>query len=234
MWSLAVGVIVVPTGPRYAAIAYLDANTPDPLPLRAGDVLVVNTARASLPRAHHLPHRPHPLPFRPGCGCCPPANLHAGVLVTSRRAVAGSTGASRGSTITDEAVMITDNPGTAARRYIDTLDEITKSTQHSHATAIWRIGRIVSLPGIRGPVRAEPEFLPTPVTRMRLWHRTDYQPGPAVDGEDNDTAEPSNYPGADLPGEELAARLIGRQSDESTCTSCLLVHHQGDSSTSSS
>ncbi|QQZ17243.1 MULTISPECIES: DUF4193 domain-containing protein [Rhodococcus] len=49
---------------------------------------------------------------------------------------------------------------------------------------------------------------------------------PAVDVEDTDTAESFELPGADLSGEELTVRVIPRQMDEFTCTTCFLVHHR--------
>jgi hypothetical protein len=49
---------------------------------------------------------------------------------------------------------------------------------------------------------------------------------PAVDVEDTDTAESFELPGADLSGEELTVRVIPKQADEFTCTSCFLVHHR--------
>ncbi|QYA99737.1 phosphatidylserine/phosphatidylglycerophosphate/cardiolipin synthase family protein (plasmid) [Rhodococcus sp. USK10] len=166
-------------GPRYAAIAYLDADAPTLLPLRAGDVLVVNAARAAL-RAHATSPAALAHYVRAGVRVLSTPNLHANVLVTSRRAIVGSAGASESSTIADEAVLVTDDPDAIAeaRRFIDGLDEITEVDQTflDNANAIWQIGRIVPLPGIGGRVRAEPEFLPTPVTRMFLWHITDYQP----------------------------------------------------------
>ncbi|MCW2655442.1 MAG: hypothetical protein JWR32_6418, partial [Mycobacterium sp.] len=33
-------------------------------------------------------------------------------------------------------------------------------------------------------------------------------------------------PGADLSGEELSVRVIPKQADEFTCSSCFLVHHR--------
>ncbi|RZL71449.1 MAG: DUF4193 domain-containing protein, partial [Rhodococcus sp. (in: high G+C Gram-positive bacteria)] len=39
------------------------------------------------------------------------------------------------------------------------------------------------------------------------------------------TAESFELPGADLSGEEFTVRVIPKQSDEFTCTSCFLVHH---------
>jgi hypothetical protein len=35
-----------------------------------------------------------------------------------------------------------------------------------------------------------------------------------------------DLPGADLSGEELNLRVLPRQADEFTCTSCYLVHHR--------
>lgn len=61
---------------------------------------------------------------------------------------------------------------------IDTPTKSPKSTTHSNATAIWQIGRIVPLPGIGGRIRTEPEFLPTPVARMLLWHSSTTNPAP--------------------------------------------------------
>ncbi|WP_368680292.1 hypothetical protein [Rhodococcus opacus] len=52
-----------------------------------------------------------------------------------------------------------------------------------NATVIWQIGRAVPLPGLGGRVRTESDFLPTPVTRMFLWHITDYQPSPGEEQE---------------------------------------------------
>ncbi|WAM19519.1 DUF4193 domain-containing protein [Rhodococcus sp. JS3073] len=55
--------------------------------------------------------------------------------------------------------------------------------------------------------------------------RKDIQ-SPVVDVEDADTAESFELPGADLSGEEFTVRVIPKQSDEFTCTSCFLVHHR--------
>ncbi|NRI69168.1 DUF4193 domain-containing protein [Rhodococcus sp. MS16] len=47
-----------------------------------------------------------------------------------------------------------------------------------------------------------------------------------VDVEEADTAESFELPGADLSGEEFTVRVVPKQSDEFTCTSCFLVHHR--------
>jgi hypothetical protein len=49
---------------------------------------------------------------------------------------------------------------------------------------------------------------------------------PAVDLDDTDPAESFDLPGADLSGEEFTVRVIPKQTDEFTCTSCFLVHHR--------
>lgn len=47
-----------------------------------------------------------------------------------------------------------------------------------------------------------------------------------VDVDELDTAESFELPGADLSGEELSVRVVPKQADEFTCTSCFLVHHR--------
>ena len=47
-----------------------------------------------------------------------------------------------------------------------------------------------------------------------------------VDVDETEHAEGFELPGADLSGEELAVRVLPRQADEFTCTSCFLVHHR--------
>ncbi|MBD8505367.1 DUF4193 domain-containing protein [Hoyosella sp. G463] len=47
-----------------------------------------------------------------------------------------------------------------------------------------------------------------------------------VDIDDADTAESFELPGADLSGEELSVRVVPKQADEFTCSSCFLVFHR--------
>lgn len=47
-----------------------------------------------------------------------------------------------------------------------------------------------------------------------------------VDEDETEAAEGFELPGADLSGEELAVRVLPRQADEFTCSSCFLVHHR--------
>jgi hypothetical protein len=47
-----------------------------------------------------------------------------------------------------------------------------------------------------------------------------------VDVDEAELAESLELPGADLSGEELSVRVLPRQADEFTCSSCFLVHHR--------
>ena len=48
----------------------------------------------------------------------------------------------------------------------------------------------------------------------------------SVDEDETDAAEGFELPGADLSNEELSVRVLPRQADEFTCSSCFLVHHR--------
>ena len=48
----------------------------------------------------------------------------------------------------------------------------------------------------------------------------------AVDIDEVELAENLELPGADLSNEELSVRVLPRQADEFTCSSCFLVHHR--------
>lgn len=46
-----------------------------------------------------------------------------------------------------------------------------------------------------------------------------------MDVDDGDTNDVIDLPDADLSGEELTVRVIPKQANEFTCSSCFLVHH---------
>lgn len=48
----------------------------------------------------------------------------------------------------------------------------------------------------------------------------------ALDIDEVDAAESYELPGADLSDEELTVRVVPKQPDEFTCSSCFLVHHR--------
>ena len=47
----------------------------------------------------------------------------------------------------------------------------------------------------------------------------------AIDVDEADALEDFELPGADLSGEEFTVRVIPKQADEFTCSSCFLVQH---------
>ncbi len=47
-----------------------------------------------------------------------------------------------------------------------------------------------------------------------------------VDVDETDVAESYELPGADLSDEEFVVRVLPKQADEFTCSSCFLVHHR--------
>jgi uncharacterized protein DUF4193 len=55
--------------------------------------------------------------------------------------------------------------------------------------------------------------------------RVDTKAG-SVDEDEIEAAEGFELPGADLSNEELSVRVLPRQADEFTCSSCFLVHHR--------
>ncbi|GCD99998.1 MULTISPECIES: DUF4193 domain-containing protein [Embleya] len=48
----------------------------------------------------------------------------------------------------------------------------------------------------------------------------------SVDVDEFEQAESLELPGADLSNEELSVRVVPKQADEFTCSSCFLVHHR--------
>lgn len=47
-----------------------------------------------------------------------------------------------------------------------------------------------------------------------------------LDVDEGDEFDAFELPGADLSGEELTVRVLPKQPDEFTCSSCFLVHHR--------
>ncbi|MGI9093740.1 MAG: DUF4193 domain-containing protein [Mycobacteriales bacterium] len=47
-----------------------------------------------------------------------------------------------------------------------------------------------------------------------------------VDTDEAELGETFELPGADLSREELTVKVLPKQADEFTCTSCFLVHHR--------
>ena len=203
-------------GPRHAAIAYLDHNAPEQLPLRAGDVLVVNASKAAV-RAHAT--SPAALAHYLGTGVrvlsCP--TLHAKVIATNRRAVIGSANATVSSTYSDDAVIITDDPDiiTSVRKFIDGLDDLTEVDQPfiDNATSEWAIGRAVPIPGITGRIHnPDNDFLPTPAARMFIKHVVDYEPNPTEQHLIHEQQQPSRTTAGPVAKYQLQSLRLGKPS----------------------
>lgn len=47
-----------------------------------------------------------------------------------------------------------------------------------------------------------------------------------IDVDEGDVLDSFDLPGADLSGEELSVRVVPKQDDEFTCSSCFLVQHR--------
>ena len=173
-------------GSRRVAIAYLDHTAPDLLPLRAGDLLIVNAARTAV-RAHATSPTALARFLTAGVRVLSTPNLHTGLIITSEKVIVGPASASHSSTVADENALATDDPDAiaAAHTFIDGLDDTVEVDEVflDSATAIWQVGRAVPLAGIGSRARTGHDFLPTPVRRMFLRHNGDHTPA----AEDQDT-----------------------------------------------
>lgn len=72
----------------------------------------------------------------------------------------------------------------------------------------------------RTPVEAEDQSI-----EELAGHRNDTSTA-TLDIDDADLVDSYELPGADLSGEELMVRVVPKQADEFTCSSCFLVHHR--------
>jgi hypothetical protein len=72
----------------------------------------------------------------------------------------------------------------------------------------------------RTPVDAEPDSLDELAGR-----RADASSA-VLDVDESDPLESWELPGADLSGEEFTVRVVPKQPDEFTCSSCFLVQHR--------
>ncbi|NHD17419.1 MULTISPECIES: DUF4193 domain-containing protein [Actinopolyspora] len=75
------------------------------------------------------------------------------------------------------------------------------------------------------PRRNESEDLPEDSLEELKAKRNDAQSG-AVDTDEGEMADNFELPGADLSGEEMTVKVLPKQADEFTCSSCFLVHHR--------
>ena len=149
-------------GQRRAAIAFLGRDAPRLLPLRRGDVLVVNASDAALLARATSPDALEAY-LAAGVRVWSTPRLHAKVLVTPQQAVIGSANASMHSSQLDEGVVVTDDRVAiaAVRAFITGLGETIPVDDKfvSAARATWERGRPSRLPGA-GDGQTDPGFLP--------------------------------------------------------------------------
>ena len=74
------------------------------------------------------------------------------------------------------------------------------------------------------PRKTEDELNEDSIEELKA-RRADKSSG-IVDVDEAEAAESLELPGADLSGEELSVRVLPKQADEFTCSSCFLVHHR--------
>lgn len=72
----------------------------------------------------------------------------------------------------------------------------------------------------RAPVEAEEQSI------EELAGRRNDASTATLDIDEADLVESYELPGADLSGEDLMVRVVPKQPDEFTCSTCFLVHHR--------
>lgn len=75
------------------------------------------------------------------------------------------------------------------------------------------------------PRRSESDELAEDSLEELKARRNEAQSG-VVDADESEIAENFELPGADLSGEEMTVKVLPKQADEFTCSSCFLVHHR--------
>jgi hypothetical protein len=161
------------------AVAYVGADAPTLLPLRRGDVLIVNASDNAL-RNHATSPEALAAYRATGVQVFSSTRLHAKLLLTRDQAVVGSANASANSTHCDEAVVITDDAAVLAdaRAFIDGLDDCIEVDEEflRHAKAIWAKGVRASYPALarrtRNPLPPGTAVSPVP-SRIEHYDLTD-------------------------------------------------------------
>lgn len=107
VWS-SISPVLSGSGKYYAAIAFLGRDAVNRLPLREGDVLVVNASPSAV-----VGHATNPYAIENflnrGVAVYSSERLHAKVVATQRKAIVGSANASAHSAASSEAIVVTDD-----------------------------------------------------------------------------------------------------------------------------
>ncbi|MEU4839776.1 phospholipase D family protein [Nocardia testacea] len=166
-------------GPRRAAIAYLGADAPQLLPLRRGDILVVNADRPAL-RAHATSPGALQHFLDRGVHIYSLPKLHAKVVATATIAVIGSANASRHSTMAAEAVVISDAAEllSQARAFVEQMKELSDDPVNQEfidwAQTEWDRGAPAPVVGVSTDPPDEQDFPPRPVRRLFIVYSVDH------------------------------------------------------------
>lgn len=166
-------------GPRYAAFAFIGADAPDMLALEEGDVLVCNASEGAIRNG-----ATNPLALRKfldrgvqlySCG-----TLHAKILAVRNSAAVGSANASRSSSLSLEAVVVSNERefiSDARRLAKEAIEAGTKiGEQYLTTAAMWVPDdhhRPPELVGVTTPPVREDVFIPEP--GGRYWLAVEWQ-----------------------------------------------------------
>ncbi|WP_345149732.1 phospholipase D family protein [Arthrobacter ginkgonis] len=120
--------LVAGAGEIHAAIAFLGQDAPDRLPLKSGDVLVVNADKRAV-----ASHATNPFSIEKfiqrGVAVYSSPMLHAKVIATDKHAIIGSANASQHSEDSSEAIVVTDNKTVIKQVQDFVLEEINESLE---------------------------------------------------------------------------------------------------------
>ncbi|AZT99835.1 hypothetical protein [Brevibacterium linens] len=166
-------------GPRYAAFAFIGADAPDLLALEEDDVLVCNASEGAIRNGVTNPHALKEFSDR-GVQLYSCGSLHAKILAVRNSAVLGSANASRSSSLSLEAVVVSNERKfiSDARRLVKEAIEAGTEIDDEYLTtaATWTPDdhhRPPEIVGVTTPPAREDVFIPESGGRYWLaveWH----------------------------------------------------------------
>ena len=119
------------------------------------------------------------------------------------------------------------SPGSGHKTGSGDVDQSRHPTSRTQTHLITRETRSVTTTmatDYDAPRKTDDELSEDSIEELKA-RRADKNSG-KVDEDETEAAEGFELPGADLSNEELSVRVLPRQDDEFTCTSCFLVHHR--------
>lgn len=166
-------------GPRYAAFAFIGADAPDMLALEEGDVLVCNASEGAIRNGVTNPLALREFADR-GVQLFSCASLHAKILAVRNSAAVGSANASRSSSLSLEAVVVSNDRAfisdarSLVREAIEAGTEI--NDEYLTTAATWMPDdhyRPPEIVGVTTPPAREDVFFPEP--GGRYWLAVEWQ-----------------------------------------------------------